>query len=65
MGNGSRTGVLNLAKEELKSIDINTMSIEKYWKLMIMNGSLHQRRNIGRLHLVTKEGGRGLTSCEE
>ena len=35
-------GVLDWTKEELKSIDINTR------KLVIMNGSLHPRANVGR-----------------
>ena len=52
-------GVLDWAKEELKSIDIKTR------KLMTMNGSLHPRGNVGRLYLARKEGGRGLISCEE
>ena len=52
-------GVLHWTKEELKSIDIETR------KLMIMNVSLHPRRNVGRLYLARKEGGRGLISCEE
>ena len=52
-------GVLDWTKEELKSIDIKTR------KLMTMNGSLHSRGNVGRLHLARKEGGRGLISCEE
>ena len=52
-------GVLNWTKEELKSIDIKTR------KLMTMNGSLHPRGNIGRLHLARKEEGRGLMSCHE
>ena len=51
--------VLNWTKEELKSIDIKTR------KLMTMNGSLHWRRNVGRLYLARKEGGRELVSCEE
>ena len=52
-------GVLDWAKEELKSIDIKTR------KLMTINGSLHPRGNVGRLYLARKEGGRGLISCEE
>ena len=61
MGNGCgvEVGVLDWAKEQLKSIDINTR------KLMTMNESLHQRENIGRLYLLRKEGGRGLIICEE
>ena len=61
MGNGCGVGVgvLDWAKEQLKSIDINTR------KLMTMNESLHQRENIGRLYLLRKEGGRGLIICEE
>ena len=54
-----RAGALAWTKEELKSIDIKTR------KLMTMNGSLHPRGNVGRLHLARKEGGRGLISCEE
>ena len=54
-----RAGLLYWMKEELKSIDIKTR------KLMTMNGSLHPRGNVGRLHLARKEGGRGLVSCEE
>ena len=42
-------GVLDWTKEELKSIDIKTR------KLMTMNGSLHPRGNVGRLHLARKE----------
>ena len=52
-------GVLDRTKEELKSIDIKTR------KLMIMNGSLYPRGNVGRLYLARKEGGRGVISCEE
>ena len=61
MGNGCGVGVgvLDWAKEQLKSIDINTR------KLMTMNESLHQRENIGRLYLLRKKGGRGLIICEE
>ena len=39
-------GVLDWAKEELKSIDIKTR------KLMTMNGSLHPRGNVGRFYLA-------------
>ena len=52
-------GVLDWAKEKLKSIDIKTR------KLMTMNGSLNPSGNVGRLYLARKEGGRGLISCEE
>ena len=52
-------GVLDCTQEELKNIDIKTR------KLMTMNGSLHPRGNVDRLYLARKEGGRGLTSCEE
>ena len=48
-GCGCGVGLLHWEKEELKSIDIKTR------KLIIMNESLHQRGNIGRLYLVRKE----------
>ena len=43
----------------IEIIDIKTR------KLMTMNGSLHPRRNVGRLYLARKERGRGLITCEE
>ena len=39
--------------------------IRRVKKLMTMNGSLYPRGNVGRLYLTTREGGRGLISCEE
>ena len=51
--------MLDWTKEELKITDVNTI------KLMIMNGSLPRRGNVGRLHLARKEGERGLISSEE
>ena len=41
-------GVLDWAKEELKSIDIKTR------KLMTINGSLHSRGNESKLYLARK-----------
>ena len=41
-------GVLDWAKEELKSIDIKTR------KLMTINGSLHSRENESKLYLARK-----------
>ena len=52
-------GVLERAKEDLKSIDI------KARKLMTMGGSQNPRENVGRFYLARKEVGRGLISCEE
>ena len=43
-------GVLAWRKEELKTIDIRTR------KLMIMNGSLHSRGNVGRFYFERKGG---------
>ena len=51
--------MLDWTKEESKSIDIKTRN------LITMNRSLHPRGNVSRLYLARKEGGRGLTSCEE
>ena len=56
---GYGAGVLIWTKEAMRSIDIKTR------KLMIMNGSLHLRGNVGRFYLAKKEGGRGLISFEE
>ena len=35
------------------------------WTKEELNGSLHLRRNVGRLNLARKEGRKGLISCEE
>ena len=51
------------------SVRLDERRIEKYCiktrNLITMNGSLHPKGNISRLSLARKEGGRGLTSCEE
>ena len=52
-------GVLRLDERRTESIDIKTR------RLMTINGSLHPRGNVGRLHLPRKEGGRGFISCKE
>ena len=50
---------MDWSKEEVQQLDIKTR------KTMAMAGRLHKRRDVERLYMPRKQGGRGLTSIED
>ena len=48
-------GIVDWTMDEVANMDRRTR------KILAMNGCLHTRRNVARLYLPRKEGGRGLT----
>ena len=52
-------GIVDWTMEEVANMDKRTR------KILAMNGCLHTRRDVARLYLPRKEGGRGLISMEE
>ena len=52
-------GIIEWSKKELKALDIRTR------KVMTMAGVFHQKRDVDRLYLPRKEGGRGLIAVED
>ena len=51
-------GILKWNTDDLKSLDRRTR------KFMKINGALHPKRDVDRVHLRREMGGRGLISCE-
>ena len=51
-------GALEWKFDELKESD------RKTWKLLTVHKGLHQKNDVDKLYVSTKEGGRGLVSCE-